>query len=90
MKTRFRTSKNNQKKSILKNRNFLNNQNYIINNKEKSKVIASYKSQENILIFYKILNFFIKNFTVNKIFIFFVLVYFFYLFKNFSVLYNEY
>ena len=38
MKTRFKTSTKSQKNSILTNSNFLNNQNYIINNNLKLKI----------------------------------------------------
>jgi hypothetical protein len=47
MKTKLKTLSNSQKESILKNRNFLNNQNYILGNRTKENLLkkVEYKSK---------------------------------------------
>jgi hypothetical protein len=42
MKTKTKILNESQKKSILRNRNFLNNQNFILGQSEKNKVIIDY------------------------------------------------
>jgi hypothetical protein len=40
MKTKFKTSSKSQKQSILDNRNFLNNQNYVFSRKNKNRLLS--------------------------------------------------
>jgi hypothetical protein len=72
MKTRFRTSNEYQNYSILENKNFLNNQNYILWKTEKKKLLSKFfveKSLNNFLtILDKISYFLLKyNFFILKV-----------------------
>jgi hypothetical protein len=62
MLLKLKTSTVNYKKTILKNSNFLNNQNYILGQSEKKKLLSKFFLEYFLIKFYKILSIFL-NYT---------------------------
>jgi hypothetical protein len=60
MKTKFKTSPKPQNNSILENSNFLNNQNYILGENEKKKLLSKFFVENNILFIMNIVSKFLQ------------------------------